>query len=143
MPIYVHAKILIADDRILRIGSSNVNNRSMRLDTECDLSIDAATGAQCERITVIRNELLAEHLGVEGDVIAARVAETGSLIGTIEAVRGSGKTLQPYALPELTEAEKLLVDNELLDPEGPEEMFEPLTKRSLFRGLSFHRRKAR
>jgi len=139
-PIYVHAKILIADDRILRIGSSNVNNRSMRLDTECDLSIDAATAVQCKRITTIRNELLAEHLGVEGDLIAARVAENGSLIATIEAVRGRGKTLQPYALPALTEAEKLLVDNEVLDPEGPEEMFEPLTKRSLFRKLSLRRR---
>ena len=37
-PIYVHAKILIVDDRVLRIGSSNMNNRSMRLDTECDVS---------------------------------------------------------------------------------------------------------
>ncbi|MEO9131569.1 MAG: phospholipase D-like domain-containing protein [Sphingomonas sp.] len=140
VPIYVHAKILIADDRILRVGSSNVNNRSMRLDTECDLSIDAATDAQRERVRTIRNALIAEHLGVEDVAIAKHVSDTGSLIATIEALRGSGKTLHPYEMPELSEAEKLLVDNEVLDPEGPEEMFEPLAKRSLFRGLSLRRR---
>ena len=139
-PIYVHAKILIADDRILRIGSSNVNNRSLRLDTECDLSIDAVTDPQRKTIRSIRDELLAEHLGMDGAVIAERLSESGSMIAVVEALRGSGKTLQPYAPPELTEAEKLLVDKEVLDPEGPEEMFEPLTKRSLFRGISFRRR---
>lgn len=35
-PIYVHAKIMIVDDRFLKIGSSNLNNRSMGFDTECD-----------------------------------------------------------------------------------------------------------
>src|SRR5690606_25395620 len=31
--IYVHAKILVVDDRLFRVGSSNFNNRSMRLDS--------------------------------------------------------------------------------------------------------------
>ena len=44
-PVYVHAKVLVIDDRLLRIGSSNLNNRSMGLDTECDLAIDAAPDA--------------------------------------------------------------------------------------------------
>ena len=35
-PIYVHAKILTMDDKLLRVGSSNLNNRSMSFDTECD-----------------------------------------------------------------------------------------------------------
>ncbi|MFC7609045.1 phospholipase D-like domain-containing protein [Teichococcus aestuarii] len=35
-PIYVHAKIMIMDDRVLKIGSANLNNRSMGHDTECD-----------------------------------------------------------------------------------------------------------
>ena len=39
-PIYVHAKIMIIDDEILRIGSANLNNRSMGLDSECDVFID-------------------------------------------------------------------------------------------------------
>lgn len=32
-PIYVHAKVLAIDGRLLRIGSANLNNRSMGLDT--------------------------------------------------------------------------------------------------------------
>src|SRR6185503_8197239 len=40
-PVYVHSKILIVDDQVLHVGSSNMNNRSLRLDTECDVTIDA------------------------------------------------------------------------------------------------------
>ena len=29
VPIYVHSKVLVVDDRLLRVGSSNFNNRSM------------------------------------------------------------------------------------------------------------------
>ena len=38
--IIVHAKMTIIDDKLLRIGSSNLNNRSMGLDSECDLTIE-------------------------------------------------------------------------------------------------------
>jgi phosphatidylserine/phosphatidylglycerophosphate/cardiolipin synthase-like enzyme len=142
-PIYVHAKILVADDRILRVGSSNLNNRSLRLDTECDLSIDAATAQDRTRIVTVRNELIAEHLGLDADTVTARIDASGSLIETIEALRGAGKTLRPYERPDLSEAEKWLADNEILDPEGPEEMFEPLAKRGLFRRGWFRRRRTR
>ena len=40
-PIYVHSKVLVVDDRLLRIGSSNINNRSMGFDSECDVAIEA------------------------------------------------------------------------------------------------------
>ena len=43
--IYVHAKVSIVDDRLLRVGSSNLNNRSLGLDSECDVIIDAALDA--------------------------------------------------------------------------------------------------
>ncbi|MEG3175924.1 phospholipase D-like domain-containing protein [Sphingomonas sp. RB3P16] len=134
--IYVHAKILIADDRSLRVGSSNMNNRSLRLDTECDITIDAClppNRACGDVVTTIRNDLLAEHLGVPIETIVATLEQTGSLIATIEALRGSGKTLRPYETPNLSEVETWLADNEVLDPEGPGEMFESTTKRGLFR----------
>jgi hypothetical protein len=44
-PIYVHAKILIMDDRLMRGGSSKINNRSPGFDAECDLSVEAPPGA--------------------------------------------------------------------------------------------------
>ncbi len=39
--IYVHAKVLIVDDELLKVGSANMNNRSLGLDSECDLALDA------------------------------------------------------------------------------------------------------
>ncbi|MCO6048903.1 phospholipase D-like domain-containing protein [Mesorhizobium sp. RP14(2022)] len=136
--IYVHAKILIVDDRILRVGSSNMNNRSMRLDTECDVTIDLDCGggvAAAETVAAIRNDLLAEHLGVPAEIVAAEIARTGSLIETVEALRGDGRSLRAYEMPDLSSVEEWLADNEVLDPEGPAEMFEPLAARGLFRGI--------
>ena len=132
-PIYCHAKVLIVDDRILRLGSANINNRSLRLDTECDLAIDAGQDEQRACVTAIRDGLIAEHLGTERSIVAATIAERGSLIGAIEHLRGTGKTLGPYHIPDLSAVETWLADNEVLDPEGPEEMFESLSKRGLFR----------
>jgi phosphatidylserine/phosphatidylglycerophosphate/cardiolipin synthase-like enzyme len=137
-PVYVHAKIMIIDDRILRVGSSNLNNRSLGLDTECDVTIDAALEANRDvrpAISAIRDGLIAEHLGVDAAEVARRIAESGSLIETIEALRGSGRSLRPYQVPDLDEVEKWLADNEVLDPESADEMFEPLTARGLFRRL--------
>ena len=135
VPVYCHAKILIADDRVLRLGSSNLNNRSMRLDTECDVAIEPQRADQRACIATIRNELIAEHLGVDQETVSARISETGSMIDAIEALRGTGQTLKPYEIPDLNAVETWLADNEILDPEGPEEMFEPIHSRSLFRRL--------
>lgn len=131
-PIYVHAKIMVVDDVWLRVGSSNLNNRSMRLDTECDIIVAGDDGT-ADRIAAIRDGLIAEHLGVEPEEITRHLARTGSLIRTIEELRGRGRTLIPYELPELNAAEEWLADNEILDPEGPDVIFEPLGKRGLFK----------
>ncbi|MEJ5979315.1 phospholipase D-like domain-containing protein [Novosphingobium sp. PS1R-30] len=131
-PIYVHAKVTVLDDDVLRVGSSNFNNRSLRLDTECDVVIDAARDANIdERRTIarIRNSLLAEHLGTDGATVGATLAETGSLIETVERLRGEGRSLRPYQVPELDAVRAWLADNKVLDPEGPGEMFEAFSKR--------------
>ncbi len=38
-PIYVHAKVLTADDRFSTVGSANLNNRGMRDDTEMNIAV--------------------------------------------------------------------------------------------------------
>jgi phosphatidylserine/phosphatidylglycerophosphate/cardiolipin synthase-like enzyme len=126
-PIYCHAKVLVVDEEVIRIGSSNFNNRSLRLDTECDVTI-AEGPAQ---IAAIRDDLIAEHLDVDPAAVSAGVARDG-LIATIERLRGRGKTLVPYEIPDLNAVEKWLADNEVLDAEGPAEMFEAMSRR---RGL--------
>jgi phosphatidylserine/phosphatidylglycerophosphate/cardiolipin synthase-like enzyme/uncharacterized membrane protein YdjX (TVP38/TMEM64 family) len=74
LSIHVHAKVLIVDERFLRIGSSNLNNRSMGYDTECDLAIEAATAAERDSIVSVRNRLIAEHWGSDAQSVGAAVA---------------------------------------------------------------------
>ncbi|MES2497952.1 MAG: phospholipase D-like domain-containing protein [Pseudomonadota bacterium] len=150
-PIYVHAKILIVDDAILRVGSSNLNNRSLRLDTECDIAIDC-TGpgnAHCsDAIAAIRDDLIAEHLDTTADAVTKALAKKGSLIAAIETLRFTGRknardrrrTLVDYSVPDLSTVETWLADNQVLDPEGPDEMFEALDERGLFRRLHLWRK---
>ncbi|MEZ5584304.1 MAG: phospholipase D-like domain-containing protein [Candidatus Competibacteraceae bacterium] len=59
----VHVKLMIVDDRLLRIGSANLSNRSMGLDTECDLAIEAHDDDQRRAIVAFRNHLLSQHSG--------------------------------------------------------------------------------
>ena len=145
-PVYVHAKILIVDDDVLRVGSSNMNNRSLRLDTECDIAIDGRHGGNTARVAAIRairDGLIAEHLGESTERVAETIERSGSLIHTIEALRLRGNRLRSYVVPDLDAVEIWLADNEVLDPEGPGEMFEPLTQRGLLRGLFVRRQNRR
>jgi phospholipase D1/2 len=139
--IYVHAKIMIVDDRVLRVGSANMNNRSMGLDSECDLLID---GSGCEEvrrtIAELRCDMIAEHLGVEADKVQACLKETGSLIRAIERLRGSGRTLLPFDPPKPNAVERALAKSELLDPEAPNELFEPRVRPGLLSRLGKARR---
>jgi phosphatidylserine/phosphatidylglycerophosphate/cardiolipin synthase-like enzyme len=123
-PIYVHAKVLVVDDRLLRIGSANLNNRSMGLDTECDLSIEARADDPRNRelsaaVTGLRDRLLGEHLDVPAeDVAAAVTAGGGSLLAAVESLRRpAGRSLVPLEPPELGAVDRVLADTELLDAE--------------------------
>jgi phosphatidylserine/phosphatidylglycerophosphate/cardiolipin synthase-like enzyme len=134
--IYVHAKVMIVDDHILRVGSSNMNNRSLGLDSECDLALDAADDdADQTTIARLRTRLMAEHLGVEEAEVEGLFARTQSLIGTIEALQSEGRSLRLLDFEEPGEAEKFIADTELLDPESPDAMFEELTRKSLLARL--------
>lgn len=138
-PIYVHAKITIVDDQVLRVGSSNWNNRSLGLDTECDITVDASLSSDAEAsaatIANLRNGLLAEHLGVASEAVVNTIEQTGSLIQTIDRLARAGRSLRAYQQPDLASVEKYLADHEVLDPEGPDEMFEAIAKRTLFHRL--------
>lgn len=138
--IYVHAKLMIVDDEIIRVGSANLNNRSMGLDTEADVFIDAArpgNGHIVPAITRMRHTLLAEHCGIEVARIPGLLDHHGSMAAMIDSLAGGRdglKRLEPFVLRPLTETEKALADSSLLDPERPEEMFEPIgRRRGLFR----------
>lgn len=124
-PIYVHAKILVIDDRLLRIGSANFNNRSMGFDTECDLAIEASVSASdcstvAENIRTFRDELLAEHLDIECDTLRKTLERNGgSFVAAIETLRrDEARSLVPLTMPPPDATP--LNESELLDPEQAE-----------------------
>ena len=144
--IYVHAKVAIVDDRILRVGSANLNNRSFGLDSECDVVIDCALPANAgcgEQIKALREQLMAEHLAVDPADVAAKFNETGSLIAVIEALGHEGRRLDLLDLEKPGELDKFIADNELLDPESADAFLEPLNKRSLWKSWRKGRAKIR
>jgi phospholipase D1/2 len=141
--IYVHAKVMIVDDQMLRVGSANMNNRSMGLDSECDVLIDAGQQANLGsgmEIAALRNDLMAEHLGVAPADVARCFDETGSLIATVERLRGEGRSLRPYRPPEFSAAAEAIAKSEVADPESADAPFEPLARRPLLRRLGRWRR---
>ena len=62
--IIVHSKVTIVDDRMLRVGSANLNNRSFGFDTECDFAVEAEDEASRAAVTAFRTRLLSHWLGV-------------------------------------------------------------------------------
>lgn len=119
--ITVHAKTMIVDDRLLRIGSANLSNRSMGLDTECDTAIEAAEHQSEARAAIarVRNDLLAEHLGSSVEEVAATLeASGGSLIRAIERLeRPEGRRLLPLKDAEPSTLGVTMMDVGLFDPE--------------------------
>jgi hypothetical protein len=114
---------MVVDDQLLRIGSSNLNNRSMGFDTESDVAIEAAAcpdpAAVAERFRNLRNDLVAEHLDVDRDTLDAEIEDVG-LAGAIERLRGEGKSLRPFTRGEISDDDSVIAENDLLDPEGIE-----------------------
>lgn len=117
----VHAKVMVIDDSFVRIGSSNLSNRSLGLDSECDLAIAGGRHDVSSRtIASFRNRLLAEHLGVSEDDMTEAMSESGSCIGAIDSLSGGERTL--VSLEETDTGNRTfesLSKSELLDPEKP------------------------
>jgi uncharacterized membrane protein YdjX (TVP38/TMEM64 family) len=120
---YVHSKTMIVDDQLLIIGSANLSNRSMGLDSECCLAVEAEGDDRItEPIAALRNRLLAEHLNVSQDAVVGTLSDKKSLIQTIESLTAeSGRRLEKleyeYSLP--VDAASLVPDHKLMDPETP------------------------
>ena len=117
--IHVHSKVTIADDEFVRVGSSNLSNRSMGLDTECDLAVEAAGDDRVRRaIDGLRGRLLGEHLGAEPEHLTEAVRREGSWIAAIESLRGGVRTLEELA-PSVPEERDSIVPADLVDAERP------------------------
>ncbi|MCZ0964515.1 phospholipase D-like domain-containing protein [Paracoccus benzoatiresistens] len=116
-PIYVHAKIMIVDDMLLRVGSSNIDRRSMGFDTECDVAIQAQDDATRSLIRDFRDNLLAEHLGCRRDEVSDRVARQDSLVAALDDLcHTEGRSLHPLPLRRENWLGSLLSNTRFFDP---------------------------
>lgn len=119
-PVMVHAKVLVVDDRIARVGSANLSNRSMGLDTECDLVLDARGEERIERaVARFRDGLLAEHLGVDVERVLETRHDEGSLARTLDRLQGGERTLRTLEPGPEGWLEELAPEKSLFDPERP------------------------
>jgi phosphatidylserine/phosphatidylglycerophosphate/cardiolipin synthase-like enzyme/uncharacterized membrane protein YdjX (TVP38/TMEM64 family) len=115
----VHSKTMIVDDRALRIGSANLCNRSMGMDTECDVLIESRGDPQVAGvIRDFRDRLLAEHLNVEVNTLRHEAGKAGSLRGAIAALQCGERSLR--ALDGIKEwPEAILSIAAVADPDEP------------------------
>jgi phospholipase D1/2 len=115
----VHSKVMVVDEEWFRVGSANMCNRSMGLDTECDLTMEAGGDAKIMRVIGgLRNRLLAEHLNASPERIAEARKKTGSMVRAIESLQGGERTLK--SLGEMKEWTDTAIEMAALaDPDKP------------------------
>ncbi len=133
--IIVHAKLTIIDDALLRIGSANINNRSMGFDTECDLALETVDDAQRARLAELRKSLLAHWLGcAEAILDAALKASGGSLVAALETLRNSGYArLRPITPGRMNAVSATVATYHLGDPVASADAWKPWKRRSALR----------
>jgi phosphatidylserine/phosphatidylglycerophosphate/cardiolipin synthase-like enzyme/uncharacterized membrane protein YdjX (TVP38/TMEM64 family) len=120
VPTFVHSKVMIVDDAFVRIGSANTTHRSMGVDTECDLAVDAGDDAAARAgIRGIRDRLVAEHLGLEVEAVTAALARTDSLRALVDAQQGADRTLVRFDPPEAAGEEPSEAMRAVVDPDAP------------------------
>ncbi len=131
---YVHAKVLIVDDRLVRIGSSNISRRSLSLDIEVDITakLDPAD------VRALRARLLAEHLGVTAHEVETMHQQAGTLCAMLDELQGqSDRTLIPLGVGPAAGDRDFAQDGDVLfDPAEPWE-FASLAE--IFAGRQTHR----
>ena len=116
----VHSKLLVIDDLYLCVGSANLNNRSMGLDTECNACIDAQGQPELqERVQRALGGFLSHFAEGAPTFFASSIAAGESLASIIErlALVSPDRHLAPLDVS--PDVELAWIDTELLDMEKP------------------------
>ena len=126
--IIVHSKVTVIDDRIARVGSANLNNRSGGFDTECELGLEAHDDPSRLQITAFRDRLVGHFMAQTGDAVAKARAEFGGLAGAIDALNRDGR-LQPIEPPGVTALGEFVTKYHLGDPQDTRDAWRPNRRR--------------
>ena len=143
---YIHSKLMVIDDRFFTVGSANLTNRSMGIDSELNAIWETPrpTTAVASAIRQARVSLMAEHLGLSTPATLARLGRPAGLVSFLDDLVEAGRgRLRAHPSPTPAEVRVLeVIDPQALpfDPERPDEdetIESADEQRSLFkRGLS-------
>ena len=126
--IIVHAKVSIYDDAVLRVGSTNLNNRSFGFDTECDVAAEPLDQAGRDAIRAFRHRTIGHWIGIEGSEFAAAEATTGTVGEAIQ--RFDTGRMHPLGADPPSRAERIIAEFQLGDPTSTRDAFRPWKRRT-------------
>ena len=122
--IKVHSKLIVVDDRYLQIGSANLNNRSMGLDTECDVFADFVYETQRQSLRrFLAGEIAHFCSDFSPDDIHQTMTEKG-LLATVDRIVASQQNRRLNDLKQSRQEppswdEWEILDEQLLDWQHP------------------------
>ena len=136
---YIHAKLLLVDDRFLTVGSANTTNRSMGLDSELNVSWEADPERDKKLVRSIRRarvNLLAEHVGLRRAIESRGLYGCEGLVAYLDRLTESSRhRLRRYnpdfALGGSNWLHELGASDLIIDPEKPiieENVYEHITR---------------
>jgi phosphatidylserine/phosphatidylglycerophosphate/cardiolipin synthase-like enzyme len=127
-PIIAHAKVMAIDDRLLRVSSANLNNRSHGFDTECELAIEVETDADRAALAAVRDRLAGHWVGKSAQDIADLRRGSGSLAEALQRLDG-GVRLRPLEARRLGLAGEFIAEFHIGDPTEPADSWRPAWRR--------------
>jgi phosphatidylserine/phosphatidylglycerophosphate/cardiolipin synthase-like enzyme len=126
--IVVHSKVTVIDDRLVRVGSANLNNRSAGFDTECELGVECEAPTRRLTLAAFRDRLVGHFLGHTGDAVGKASAAFGGLVGAIDALNREGR-LQSIEPPKTTRLGDFVTAHHLGDPQDVRDSWRPMRRR--------------
>jgi phosphatidylserine/phosphatidylglycerophosphate/cardiolipin synthase-like enzyme len=122
--IIAHAKLMVVDDRLARISSANINNRSHGFDTECELAIEADSPETAAALSLLRDRLAGHWVGHPAEDVAEMRRLTGSLAQGLWALDG-GRRLRPLEARRLGLIGEFIADFHIGDPTDVTDSWRP------------------
>ena len=126
--IIVHSKVTVIDENIARIGSANLNNRSMGFDTELEVGLEVSFDMGRSAVRRFRNGLIGHFLARDADSVERAMGPQDSMIRAIDALNRHGR-LVPIVPQKLGRAARFSADFHLGDPTSNRDAMRPYKRR--------------
>jgi len=115
----IHAKVMVIDDSHFVIGSSNLSNRSMSLDTECDLIFESSKPEHRIKVAWFRNDLISEHSGWSAEDVQMLIDGEDTFAKLMECKNKFGYCLKESEDENFTDQSLQALITPFGDPQSP------------------------